>query len=290
MNTTTPANEANAAAPLLPGAPGASGAGGWQASAAKVQATAELVILELYRRKDFYVLFILTALITLGLGWVNFFNEDKIVRYVKELCLFLIWASSLVIAITTAARQFPSEQENRTIYPLLAKPVTRWQLVLGKFWGCWLAGGLALGVFYLFFILLSGLREHQWPVADYAQAISLHWCLLGVVTAMTLLGSMLFSSVAANNTILFVTTVGILLLGRKLNAVAQGLAEPLHTLVYGLYFGIPHLEFFDVRDLMIHSWGAIPWGYWLGAAGYALAYMGFFLAATCLAFRRKPLN
>jgi ABC-type transport system involved in multi-copper enzyme maturation permease subunit len=290
MNSTTLSTEPTPAAPLLPGSPGASRAGGWRAGAANVQAIAELVMLELYRRKDFYVLFILTALITLGLGSVNFFNEDKIVRYVKELCLFLIWAASLVIAITTAARQFPAEQENRTIFPLLAKPVTRSQLVLGKFWGCWLAGGLALGVFYLFFILLSGLREHQWPVADYVQAISLHWCLLGVVTAMTLLGSMLFSSAAANNTILFVGTAGILLLGRKLNAVAQGLSEPLHSLVYAIYFCLPHLEFFDVRDLIVHNWGAIPWLYWLGAAGYALAYMGIFLAATCLVFRRKPLN
>ena len=50
-----------------------------------VQAIAEVVIKELRRRKDFYVLFILTALITLVLGSVNFFNEDKIVRYLKEI-------------------------------------------------------------------------------------------------------------------------------------------------------------------------------------------------------------
>ena len=72
-----------------------------------VQAIAGVVIRELYRRKDFYVLFVLTALITLVLGSVNFFNEDKVVRYLKEICLFLIWVSSLVIAITTAARQIP---------------------------------------------------------------------------------------------------------------------------------------------------------------------------------------
>jgi hypothetical protein len=67
-----------------------------------VQAIAAVVIRELYRRKDFYVLFVLTALITLVLGSVNFFSEEKVVRYLKEICLFLIWVSSLVIAITTA--------------------------------------------------------------------------------------------------------------------------------------------------------------------------------------------
>ncbi|HMJ65031.1 MAG TPA: hypothetical protein VK615_06745, partial [Candidatus Binatia bacterium] len=70
-----------------------------------VSAIAGVVIKELYRRKDFYVLFVLTAVITLVMGSATFFNEAKIVRYVKELCLLLIWISSLVIAITTAARQ-----------------------------------------------------------------------------------------------------------------------------------------------------------------------------------------
>src|SRR5829696_4243927 len=61
------------------------------------RAIAGLVVKELFRRKDFYVLFILTALITLILGSVNFFNEEGIVRYVKEICLFLILIASLVI-------------------------------------------------------------------------------------------------------------------------------------------------------------------------------------------------
>src|SRR3954452_3017571 len=114
-------------------------------------AVSTIVIKELYRRKDFYVLFVLTALITLLMGSVKFFNDDKIVRYLKDICLLLIWISALVIAIATTARQIPAERENRTIFPLLAKPVTRWQVVLGKFVGCWLACGMALVLFYLFF-------------------------------------------------------------------------------------------------------------------------------------------
>src|SRR2546427_3913100 len=132
-----------------------------------IYALAIIVIKELYRRKDFYVLFILTALITLLLGSINLFNDDKIVRYLKEICLLLIWVSSLVIAIVTIARQIPAERENRTIFPLLAKPVSRAQVVLGKFVGCWLTCGLALMIFYLFFGVVSGTREHQWPVFNY---------------------------------------------------------------------------------------------------------------------------
>ena len=72
-----------------------------------VIAIASVVAKEMYRRKDFYVLFVLTALITLLAGSVNFFGDAKIAMYVKEICLLLIWVSSLVIAVGPAARQIP---------------------------------------------------------------------------------------------------------------------------------------------------------------------------------------
>ena len=86
-------------------------------------AVAGIVIKELYRRKDFYVLFIVTILICLVMASVNIFNDAKIVRYLKEICLLLIWICSLVIAVTTTARQIPAERENRTLLPLLIHEV-----------------------------------------------------------------------------------------------------------------------------------------------------------------------
>ena len=62
-----------------------------------ILALSGVVIKELYRRKDFYVLFVLTAAITLVMGSVNFFHDDKIVRYVKEIALLLIWISLTTI-------------------------------------------------------------------------------------------------------------------------------------------------------------------------------------------------
>ena len=53
-------------------------------------AVAGIVIKELRRRKDFYVLFFLTAVMTLLMGALTFFNDKSIVRYIKELCLLLI--------------------------------------------------------------------------------------------------------------------------------------------------------------------------------------------------------
>jgi ABC-type transport system involved in multi-copper enzyme maturation permease subunit len=256
----------------------------------KVSAIAGVVIRELYRRKDFYVLFVLTAVITLMLGSVSFFNEDSIVRYLKDICLLLIWISALVIAIATTARQLPTERENRTIFPLLAKPVTRAHVIVGKFVGCWLATGLALIVFYLFFGIISGSREHHWPWLNYLQAMWLQWSMLAIVISMVLLGSVVFTAPSSNSTISFVVVVGILLLGRHLNQVALHQPEPLRTVVYSLYFLIPHLEWYDVRDLISFDQDLIGWGTCALATVYAVAYVAFMLFSTWVVFRRKALT
>ncbi|EEF61186.1 ABC transporter permease [Pedosphaera parvula] len=253
-------------------------------------ALSNVVIKELYRRKDFYVLFIMTVIITLVMASANLFHDDKIIRYLKEICLLLIWVSALVMAVGTAARQIPAERENRTIFPLLAKPVTRWHVIVGKFLGCWLACGMALVVFYLFLLLVSASRDHAWPILEYFQALWLQWMFLAIVISFVLWGSIVFAAPSSNATISLVFIIGILLIGRHLHQVAIERPEPFRTIISIIYFIIPHLEWFDVRDLVIHSKGLIAWVDCGFATVYAAAYTGFFLFSAWLCFRQKALN
>jgi ABC-type transport system involved in multi-copper enzyme maturation permease subunit len=255
-----------------------------------ILALANLVVKELYRRKDFYVLFVLLLVLAVMMMSVNFFNDPNIVRYLKEICLLFIWVSALIIAITTAARQIPAEREQRTIFPLLAKPVTRAQLIVGKFLGCWFAVGMALVAFYLFFAVVSGSRDGNWPVLTYFQAFWLQWVMLGIVISFVLFGSVVFSAPSANVTICFVIVVGILLLGGYLNQAAVRLEEPRRTIIQTIYFLIPHLEWFDVRDFIVYGWQLVPWIDCLLATLYAIVYSALLLFTTWLVFRRKALT
>lgn len=256
----------------------------------RIGAVAVVVLKELYRRKDVYVLFILTVILTLMAGSVNFFNDRNIVRYVKEICLLLIWISSLVIAVTMAARHIPMERESRTIFPLLAKPISRAEVLLGKFAGCWAACVLSMLVFYVFFAVVCAAREQDSVLINYVQAFLLHSCMLAIIVAMTLAGSLVFAAPSSTNTIVLVLCTGILMVGRHLGKVALGQPEPMQTLLYVLYYLIPHLEFFDVRDLIIHAWPAIAWSTIGLAAVYAAVYTACFLALGILLFRRKSLT
>jgi ABC-type transport system involved in multi-copper enzyme maturation permease subunit len=256
----------------------------------KVMALSGVVIKEMYRRKDFYVLLVLTVVLTLLMASARFFNDTQIVRILKETCMWLIWISALVIAIVTTARQIPSERENRTIFPLLAKPVSRWQVILGKFFGCWFACGIALVVFYIFFGAVTASREHHLPVANYLQLLVFHWAMLGVVIAFVLFGSLVFAAPSSNATISFVCITGILVLGKYLNGVASSQPQPLGSIIYAVYFVIPHLEFFDIRQFALFDRPIVPWIYWSQALVYAVLYAALLLVGAWLVFRRKALN
>jgi ABC-type transport system involved in multi-copper enzyme maturation permease subunit len=253
-------------------------------------ALAKVVLKELYRRKDFYVLFILTVILTLVMASANLFDDDRIVGYLKEICLLLIWISALIMAVGAAARQIPAERENRTIFPLLAKPVTRAEVVAGKFLGCWLACGVALVVFYLFLGVVSGSREHQWHLINYFQAFWMQWMFLAIVTAIVLLGSIVIATPASNATICLVVIVALLGMGGRIGSMAIAEPEPLRSCAYAIYILIPHLEFFDLRDFVIHDIGIVSWLHLGLASFYAAAYTGFFLVAAWICFRRKTLN
>jgi ABC-type transport system involved in multi-copper enzyme maturation permease subunit len=253
-------------------------------------AIAGVVIKEMYRRKDFYVLLVLVVVITVMLGSVGFFNDDRIVRYLKDACLLLIWLSSLVIAISTAARQIPAERESRTIYPLLAKPVGRGEFVVGKFLGCWMACGISLLAFYSFFAVMSASREHTLPFLVYFQAIWLHWMCLAIVIALVLLGSVVFTAPSSNATISFIVVLGILFAAGHLNGIALHLRGFRGQLVYAIYYALPHLEWYDVREFIIHNWGLIDWLAWGGATIYAALYTGMLLGCAWLVFRRRTMT
>jgi Cu-processing system permease protein len=255
----------------------------------KVLAIAQIVLKESLRRKDFYVLLILTFLLCLILASLTFFNEKGIVRYFQEFCLLLIWLSTLVIGMVISARQIPIEKQSRTIFPLLAKPISRSQVLIGKFFGCWTSIGLCLLVFYFILAALTYWRDDHMNLGIYLQAYVLQLGFLAITIAMTILGSIVFAAPSSNLTILLIAISGLFFLGPHLAKMAVRLVEPSQSILLGIYYVVPHLEFFDIRDLIVHDHPPISWGIILLAMLYATAYSVVFLMAGCLIFRKQPL-
>lgn len=256
-----------------------------------IYAMSLVVLKEMVRRKDFYVLFIITALITLVMGAINIFNDKTIAGYLKELALLLIWVCSLVMAITSSARQFHAEKENRTIFPLLAKPVSRAQFLLGKFVGCWAACGIALLVFYVFLAVVAASREHALDPGSYAVAFLLHWGALGVVVAMALLGSIVLPTPAANGTICFLLCAAVMVLGRHLNSIALRTGGVVGDVIYAFYYIMPRLDWaFSVREFLVFNNPMPGAAIWSQALLFYGGYAAVLILAAWLLFRHRALN
>ena len=90
--------------------------------------------------------------------------------------------------------------------------------------------------------------------------------------------------------LIVIVVIGILGFGGYLHRVALRQGEPVDTILSVIYFAIPHLEWYDVRDFLVHDWGLISWAVCAQATLYGLLYDAFFLGATWLVFRRKTLT
>jgi len=132
-------------------------------------------LLELWRRQDLWVLMMLMgmyALIALGARATGEM-EPQTATFMLNLGLTLSAIFSQLLTLLIAVRQIPVEMEQRTLYPLLAKPLTRDALLLGK----WLAAGLC-GV--LSALMFQGLVFLVTPVMEpfHASTLLQHQLLL----------------------------------------------------------------------------------------------------------------
>jgi hypothetical protein len=87
-----------------------------------------------------------------------------------------------------------------------------------------------------------------------------------------------------------IVVAGLLFAGGHLNSVAISMGGWRGTVVYAVYYLIPHLEWFDVRDFIIHDWGTVEWLACLGATVYGLLYSALLLICTWMVFVRKMVT
>ncbi len=116
---------------------------------------------------------------------------------------------------------------------------------------------MALIAFYFFFGLVAASREHTLPFLAYFQAMWLHWMCLAIVIALVLLGSVIFTAPSSNATICLHRGAGHYVCGRPPQQRGGADARlPAAAWCTPIYYAIPHLEWYDVRELIIHNWGA----------------------------------
>ena len=114
---------------------------------------------ELTRQKAFYVLLIF-ALILIGSSvFVAKFTFQQEFQILKDVSLGAMSIFSSLLAIVATARLISQDIEDRTIYTILAKPVPRFEYLLGKLFGVLLLLAISMAAMTLLFVTLLYFRE-----------------------------------------------------------------------------------------------------------------------------------
>jgi len=196
----------------------------------------------------------------------------------------------LLIAVFTGVGLVSQEIDKRTLHAVLAKPLSRWEFLVGKFAGLLLTlavntAAMTLGLFLaMLFVKHSIVRGD----AVVLVAVCFIWLKLALVVALAMLFSCFTSPLLA---MLF--TAGIYLAGlfvAQLRSLEITHLNPQTQKFFAvLSYLLPNFGNYDVMGAAAHG-RAIPWSLVLHNTLYTAAYCAIVLSVATMIFSRKDLK
>lgn len=125
----------------------------------RVLAITTNTLTELTRQKVFYVLMIF-ALVLIGSSvFMARFTFQQEFQILKDVSLGAMSIFTSILAIVAAAGLIPKDIEDRTVYTILAKPVSRFEYLFGKLCGVFLLLAISIAVMTVLFVAALYFRE-----------------------------------------------------------------------------------------------------------------------------------
>lgn len=205
-------------------------------------------------------------------------GEDIFV--VKSFGLAGIYIFGLIITLFLGASVVYDEVERKTSYFLLSKPVSREDIIVGKFLGLLAAVGattfLMTGTYLIIVWLNGGIFDSSVFVA-----VSLQLMEMGIIISAVILFSIFTTPLAS-----IIYTILVLYIGHLLPLIidyAHKSSRAVKYILISTYYIFPNLEKFNIRNSIVHQIPISPREYLL-SVGYAFVYtiLLIYLAKTLL--------
>lgn len=216
-------------------------------------------------------------------GMLTVGDETKVIL---DLGLAGLQFFSMLIAVMMSVVLISREIESRTVFVILAKPVRRWQFLLGKYLGLVATVAFNLAVMTVLLVAVLAVYRHELRAG------------VLLVAAMTLLEMLLVAAFATLFAVLTkpilgsVLTLAVFLVGH----VSQDLwlltrhlpGAATRTVITVVYHLVPNLERFNFKTEIVHALpvpaAAVGW-----AVVYGLAFTALVLLLACLQLGRRDL-
>jgi ABC-type transport system involved in multi-copper enzyme maturation permease subunit len=209
---------------------------------------------------------------------------------IVTLGLSAISVIGLLIAVFIGVGLVSKEMDKRTLYALLAKPVRRWEFLLGKFGGLVLTLAvntiaMAIGLFLALSIIK---RADEHLTGSVLVAVYFILLKLALVVAIALLFSCYTTPLLS-----ILCTAGLYVAGLFVKEMrtfqGEAMSTALRSVLRWLSYVLPNFEDFDVMAAAAHG-RAIPRALIAQNTAYAALYCAVVLAAAAVIFTRRNLK
>jgi ABC-type transport system involved in multi-copper enzyme maturation permease subunit len=248
-------------------------------------AVARVTLREALRRKLQVNLLIFALLLVVVSAVVSSLTLGEMHRIASDLGLTAMEGMGSLIAVFLGAGAVAGDIERRVLYPVIAKPISRAEYLLGRYLGLAATLLLNLAVMAATLATVLVLLEGSFRPLDLALLSAV--AMIGVQFLVVAAVAVLFSSVTTT-TLAAIFALAITVAGR--------LSNDLRTLTTGegrwvgkaLWYLLPNLSALSLNEQVIYRTPP-PAAAWL-AVPYALLYAGAALALAAAVFERRDLR
>ena len=233
----------------------------------------------------FFALLMMAAAV--AVGQISIGIEQTVI---VSLGLTAISVIGLLISVFIGVALVSKEMDKRTLYALLAKPVRRWEFLLGKFAGLVLTLAVNTAAMALGLLLVMIYVKHSLERSDAVVLVAVYFILLklALIVALALLFSCFTTPLLA---ILF--TVGLYIVGLYVqelrNLPVDVMSPAMAAFTKWLSYLLPNFENFNVMAMAAHG-RAVPGALILQNTLYAAVYCAIVLTAAAAVFSRRNLK
>jgi Cu-processing system permease protein len=230
----------------------------------------------------FFVLLMIGAAVIVGQVSIGI---ERLV--IINLGLSAISAIGLIMAVFIGVGLLYKEIEKRTLYSLLAKPIRRWQFLVGKYGGllltllvntCFMALGLAAALYYV---------GRPFLRSDATIVVAIYFILLelALVTALALFFSCFSSPMLSALFTLAIYVTGVFATDiREFGRMTHSAA--IYAFTRLLYYLVPNFHDFNRIGAAAHG-DSLPWSLVWQNTLYTALYAGVVLVAASAVFSRR---
>ncbi len=210
-------------------------------------------------------------------------NTEK--KILLDLSLATMSVLGLVIAVFVGTGLVNKEIEKRTVFVLIAKPVSRTEFIIGKHWGLSAVLAVLVGAMTAIALLILSFYQVPFSLQDVLISSSFLFLQLSLITAVAIGFGVFTSSLLA---ILFTFAVYFMgQLSRDLVTLGKLAKNPsIESITQGLYLVLPDLARLDLKNQAAYH--LIPSSdVLIGNALYALVYTVLVLTIASLIFSTR---